>query len=435
MGAITEPPRGDAMKLTGVPRASRFPRMVRVKQSFGGPMLHDVAGAVRQALGRVALPVRAGQSVALTAGSRGVVNIDVVVRAAVDHLKALGARPFIIPAMGSHGGGTAEGQRAVLERYGVTEGAMGCPIRATMDVVQIGEVLGLPIWLDRYAAEADWIGVINRVKPHTGFSGEIGSGLLKMMTIGMGKHVGAVQAHRANIRLGYEPMITALGRRMLEVGRIAFGLGIVENGYDETALVEAFLPADLEAGERELLRKAKTWMARLPFPTIDLLIVDEMGKEVSGTGMDTNVIGRHATFFEKPFTSPRITFIVACDLTPHTYGNASGIGLADFTTRRLADKIDWEPTYINALTACSPGGPKLPAVLDSARDAIAVALACLGLERPEEARVVRIKNTLRLAEVDVSEPLLHDVAGRADLKPLGEPALLAFDADGALPPF
>ena len=423
------------MRLTGIPRASRFPRMIRVKQAFGGPTVENVTASVRVALGRLELPVRPGQSVALTVGSRGVVNIDTIARAAVEHMKGLGARPFIIPAMGSHGGGTAEGQRAVLERYGVTEATMGCPVRATMEVVEVGEVLGLPIWLDRYAAEADWVGVINRVKPHTGFAGEIGSGLFKMMTIGMGKHRGAVQAHRANIRLGYEPMIVALGREMLRTGRIAFGLGVVENGFDETALVEAFLPADLEAGERELLRKARAWMAKLPFDPIDLLIVDEMGKEISGTGMDTNVIGRHTTFFERPFTSPRITFIVACDLTAPTHGNASGIGLADFTTRRLADKIDWEPTYVNALTACSPGGPKLPAVLDTTQEAIAVALSCLGLDRIEDARVVRVRNTLRLTEVEVSEAFLPEVAGRDDLTLLGEPADMTFGPDGALPPF
>ncbi len=423
------------MTVPGIPRAERFPRMVRVKQQFAGPTLPDVRAAVRQALARVALPVRSGQSVALTVGSRGIVNIDVAVRATVEHLHGLGARPFIIPAMGSHGGGTAEGQRAVLEHYGVTEAAMGCPIRATMDVVQVGEVLGLPIWLDRHASEADWIGVINRVKPHTGFTGEIGSGLLKMMTIGMGKHRGAIQAHRANIRLGYETMIVALGREMLRTGRLAFGLGLVENGYDETARVEAFLPADLEAGERALLRQATAWMAKLPFDPIDLLIVDEMGKEISGTGMDTHVIGRHTTFFERPFEHPRITFIVACDLTPNTYGNASGIGLADFTTRRLADKIDWTPTYINALTACSPGGPKLPPVLDHARDAVAVALSCLGLDRPEAARVVRIQNTLRLTEVEVSEAFLPELARRPDLTVLGDPAPFAFDAEGAFLPF
>src|SRR5262245_64352901 len=230
------------MKLTGIPRASHFPRMARVKQRFAGPMLQNIPAAVRETLGSLALPIQPGQSVALAVGSRGIVNIDVIAKAAVDHVKALGAKPFIFPAMGSHGGGTADGQRSVLEHYGVTEAAMGCPVRATMDVVQVGEALGLPIWLDRYAAEADWIGVINRVKPHTGFTGDIGSGLLKMMTIGTGKHRGAVQAHRANIRLGYERMIAGLGAGMLRSGRIAFGLGVVENGYDETALIRAFLP-------------------------------------------------------------------------------------------------------------------------------------------------------------------------------------------------
>jgi hypothetical protein len=423
------------MRLTGIPRASEFPRMFRVKQAFQGPAVENVPAAARAALGRLALPVKAGQSVALTVGSRGIVNIAAIVRATVEHLLDLGARPFIIPAMGSHGGGTADGQRSVLEHYGVTEAAMGCPVRATMDVVQVGEALGLPIWLDRYAAEADWVGVINRVKPHTGFTGDIGSGLLKMMTIGTGKHRGAVQAHRANIRLGYERMITGLGAGMLRSGRIAFGLGVVENGYDETALIQAFLPDQLEAGERELFRKARAWMAKLPFEDLDLLIVDEIGKEISGTGMDTNVIGRHATWFERPFTSPRITFILACDTTANTYGNANGIGLADFTTRRLADRIDWEPTYVNALTACSPGGPKLPAVLDTTQEAIAVALSCLGLDRIEDARVVRIQNTLRLAEVEVSAALGAALAGRDDLTPLGEPTPMTFGPDGAFPPF
>jgi hypothetical protein len=423
------------MRLTGVPRASEFPRMFRVKQAFQGPAVENVPAAARAALGRLALPVKAGQSVALTVGSRGIVNIAAIVRATVEHLLDLGARPFIIPAMGSHGGGTADGQRSVLEHYGVTEAAMGCPVRATMDVVQVGEALGLPIWLDRYAAEADWVGVINRVKPHTGFTGDIGSGLLKMMTIGTGKHRGAVQAHRANIRLGYERMITGLGAGMLRSGRIAFGLGVVENGYDETALIQAFLPDQLEAGERELFRKARAWMAKLPFEDLDLLIVDEIGKEISGTGMDTNVIGRHATWFERPFTSPRITFILACDTTANTYGNANGIGLADFTTRRLADRIDWEPTYVNALTACSPGGPKLPAVLDTTQEAIAVALSCLGLDRIEDARVVRIQNTLRLAEVEVSAAFGAALAGRDDLTPLGEPTPMTFGPDGAFPPF
>jgi hypothetical protein len=410
--------------------------MARVKQRFEGPMLHDIPAAVRQTLGRLALPITPGQSVALAVGSRGIVNIDVIARATVDHMRAIGANPFIFPAMGSHGGGTPEGQRSVLEHYGITEATMGCPIRATMDVVQIGEALGLPVWLDRLASEADWIGVINRVKPHTDFTGvHLESGLFKMLTIGVGKQRGAVQAHRANIRHRYETVITAFGREVLRTARIAFGLGIVENGYDETAKVQAFLAAELEAGERALLRDAKAWLAKLPFDAIDLLVVDEMGKDISGTGMDSNIIGRHGIFFEPPFTSPRVTFIVVCDLTAHSYGNAIGIGSADFTTRRLADKIDWEATYINGLTAVSPAGGKLPVVLDSAQEAIAVALSCLGLDRVEEARVVRVKNTLKIAEVDVSESLLPEVAKRDDLSQVSEPTPLSFDATGHLPPF
>ncbi|MGH7263911.1 MAG: lactate racemase domain-containing protein [Candidatus Rokuibacteriota bacterium] len=418
-----------------IPRASSFPRMVRVKQQFAGPMLHDVTAAVRETLGGLALPIRPGQTVGLAVGSRGIVNIAVVARACVEHVKRLGARPFVFPAMGSHGGGTAEGQLAVLEHYGITEATMGCPVRATMDVVEIGRALGLPVWLDRYAAEADWIGVINRVKPHTDFKGDIESGLFKMMTIGLGKHRGAIQAHRANIRHRYETVITEVGREVLAKARIAFGLAILENGYDETAKVQGFLPADLEAGERALLREAKAWMARLPFDPIDLLIVDEMGKDISGAGMDSNIIGRHGTFFEPPFTHPRITFIVVCDLTEHTNGNATGIGNADFTTRRLADKVDWAPTYINCLTACSPAGAKLPPVLETDRDAIAVALSCLGLDRIEDVRVVRIQNTLRLAEVEVSEAFLSELAKRDDLQQVSGPAPLAFDQKGALSPF
>jgi hypothetical protein len=424
------------MKLQGIPRATSLPRLARIKQQFAGPMLHDIPEAVRQTLGRLALPITAGQTVALAVGSRGIVNLDVIAKACVDHVKALGAHPFLFPAMGSHGGGTAEGQRSVLEHYGITETTMGCPVRATMDVVQIGECLGLPVWLDRYAAEADWIGVINRVKPHTDFNGvHLESGLFKMMTIGIGKHKGAAQAHRANVRHRYETVITEFGRAVLKRARIAFGLGIVENGYDETAKVEAFLPADMEEGERALLREAKAWMARLPFDPIDLLIVDEMGKDISGAGMDSNIIGRHGTFFEPPYTSPKITFIVVCDLTGHTYGNAIGIGSADFTTRRLAEKIDWEATCVNGLTAVSPAGCKLPVVLDNTRDAIAIALSCLGLDRVEDARVVRVKNTLRIAEVDVSENLLDEVSKRDDLSRVGDPAPLAFDAGGYLSPF
>src|SRR3989441_3626537 len=215
-----------------------LPRMIRVRQTFPRPRVADIPRAVTATLGEAALRIKPGDTVAVGAGSRGIANIGAIVGAAVRWLRDLGARPFVFPAMGSHGGGTAEGQLAVLEHYGITEAAMGCPIRATMDVVQVGEALGLPVWLDRWASEADWIGLVNRVKPHTDFKGSIESGLFKMMTIGLGKYKGAIQYHRANIHHGYEKVITAVGRQMLAKVPLGFGLGIVENGYDETARLE-----------------------------------------------------------------------------------------------------------------------------------------------------------------------------------------------------
>ncbi|HET7876955.1 MAG TPA: [Fe-S]-binding protein, partial [Methylomirabilota bacterium] len=397
-----------------------LPKMVRVRQTFPRPRVADIPAAVRSALGSARLPVKRGDTVAVGVGSRGIANIDVIVRATVDWLRELGARPFIFPAMGSHGGATPEGQRSVLAHYGITEATMGCELRATMEVVQVGEALGLPVWLDKTASGADWIGLVNRVKPHTDFKGSIESGLFKMMTIGLGKYRGATQYHRANVNHGYETVITAVGREMLAKARLGFGLGVVENGYDETGAIEAFNAQDLEAGERRLLKSAREWMARLPFSPIDVLVVEEMGKNVSGAGMDTNVIGRPSNPHE-PFPSdPKILWIVALDLTEESGGNATGIGNADFTTRRLADKIDWKVTAINCLTACAPNGAKLPLVFDSDREAVETALGCIGLTKPERARVIRIKNTLMLGEIECSEAFLPEIAERQDLAVLGE---------------
>src|SRR5213079_3694971 len=307
-----------------------LPRMIRVRQTFPRPRVDDIPRAVSATLGEAALRIKRGDTVAVGAGSRGIANIDTIVGASVRWLKDLGARPFVFPAMGSHGGGTVEGQLSVLEHYGITEATMGCPVRATMDVVQVGEALGLPVWLDTYASQADWIGLVNRVKPHTDFKGSIESGLFKMMTIGLGKYTGAIQYHRANIQHGYETVITAVGREMLSKARIGFGLGIVENGYDETGHIEAFNAANLEDGERRLLKDASAWMARLPFSPMDVLIVEEIGKNISGAGMDTNVIGRPSNPHEPFPADPKILWIVALDLTEESYGNAVGIGNADF---------------------------------------------------------------------------------------------------------
>jgi hypothetical protein len=408
--------------------------MYRVRQKFTGPRLADIPGGVRQALRDASLPIRRGDTVAVGAGSRGIANIDVVVRATVDELKRQGARPFVFPAMGSHGGATAEGQLSVLAHYGITEATMGCELRASMDVVQVGEALGMPVWLDRIAAEADWIGLVNRVKPHTDFKGSIESGLFKMMTIGLGKYRGAIQYHRAAVNRGYETVITSIGREMLGKARIGFGLGVVENGYDETAKVEAFNAADLEAGERRLLKEAREWMARLPFSPIHVLVVEEMGKNISGSGMDTNVIGRPSNPHEPFPNDPKILWIVALDLTEDSYGNALGIGNADFTTRRLADKIDMKMTLINCIAACQPNSAKVPATYPTDREAVETALSCIGMIPPEEARIIRIKNTLALGEIECSEAYLPSLAQRPDLEVVGEARPLGFDADGRLIP-
>src|SRR5438132_2034092 len=415
--------------------AMPLPMMYRVRQSFPRQRLVDIPAGVRATMAQADLPIKRGDVVAVGARSRGIANIAVIVRGVVDHLRELGARPFVFPAMGSHGGATAEGQLEILEHYGITEATMGCPLRASMEVVQVGEALGLPVWCDKTASEADWIGVVNRVKPHTDFKGEIESGLFKMMTIGLGKYRGATQYHRANVNHGYETVITAVGREMLAKARIGFGLGVVENGYDETAYVEAFSAADLEAGERRLLKDARGWMARLPFSPIDVLVVEEIGKNISGSGMDTNVIGRPSNPHEPFPNDPKILWIVALELTDESYGNATGIGNADFTTRRLVEKIDMKPTLINCITACAPNGAKIPATYDTDREAIETALSCIGLTPPSSARVIRIKNTLMLGEIEVSEAYLPDVARRSDLTPLGDPAPLAFDVAGRLRAF
>jgi len=408
--------------------------MVRIRQAFPRPRVEDIPAAVRQSLRAIALPIKRGDRVAVGAGSRGIANIATIVRATVDYLKALGAQPFVFPAMGSHGGATPEGQLSVLAHYGITEATMGCQLRATMDVVQVGEALGLPVWMDRMAAEADWIGLVNRVKPHTDFKGTIESGLFKMMTIGLGKQKGAAQCHRANVQHGYETVITTVGREILAKTRIAFGLGIAENGYDETAKIQAFTAAELEAGERTLLKDARDWMMRLPFSPMDVLIVEEMGKNISGAGMDTNVIGRPTNPFEPFPADPKILWIVVLDLTNESYGNATGIGNADFATRRLVEKIDMKATLINCLTACAPGMAKIPATFDSDREAIAAALDAIGLTPPDRARVIRIKNTLVLGEIEVSEPFLPEVQKRKDLTVLSNPEPLRFDAAGTLVP-
>ena len=400
-----------------------LPKMTRIQQQFEAPVLTDLPAAIHAELDRInaAIIVKPGETVAITAGSRGVANVDVAVKATVDYLKGLGAKPFVVPAMGSHGGATAEGQRSVLEHYGITEETVGAPVKATMEVVELGKTAdGLPVFFDRYAAEADHVVPLNRIKAHTDFNGSIESGLMKMMVIGLGKQQGANFYHRAFFQYSFEHVIRAVGGFILDTGKIAFGLGLIENAHEDTAKAVAIPAAQLLQSERELLVEAKSLMGRLPFDELDLLIVDWTGKNISGTGMDTNVIGRMMQNFEPEPAKPAILRIFVRDLTEESDGNATGIGLADFTTTRLVDKIDRHSTYMNGITALGPQKSKIPFYYDTDREAIEVALDTIGLTEPEDARVIRIESTLRLTELDISEVLLEDAKLHSRLEVIGE---------------
>ena len=415
-----------------------LPKMTRIQQQFEAPVLTDLPAAIHTELDRInaATIVKPGETVAITAGSRGVANVDIAVKATVDYLKGLGAKPFVVPAMGSHGGATAEGQRSVLEHYGITEETVGAPVKATMEVVELGKTAdGLPVFFDRYAAEADHVVPLNRIKAHTDFNGSIESGLMKMMVIGLGKQQGANLYHRAFFQYSFEHVITAVGRVILDTGKIAFGLGLIENAHEDTAKAVAIPAAQLLQSERELLVEAKSLMGRLPFDELDLLIVDWTGKNISGTGMDTNVIGRMMQNFEPEPAKPAILRIFVRDLTAESDGNATGIGLADFTTTRLVDKIDRHSTYMNGITALGPQKSKIPFYYDTDREAIEVALDTIGLTEPEDARVIRIESTLRLTDLDISEVLLEDAKLHSRLEVIGETKPFEFDTAGNLLPF
>jgi hypothetical protein len=409
--------------------------MYRIRQKLDAPVVADVAAAVRAEIAALNLDgrLRPGARVAVTGGSRGVANIAAILRATCDSLKDLGAAPFLVPAMGSHGGATAEGQLQVLARYGVTSEAMGVPILASMEVVEIGRMpWGLPVLVDRHAHEADHIVLVNRVKPHTNFRCHVESGLMKMLVIGLGKHQGALLAHRAAVDIGLERMVPEVGRYALSKLSILFGIGAVENARHQTARIQAMLPEVLEETEARLLREAWQLLGRIPFDFLHLLIVDEMGKDVSGTGMDPNVIGRMYFFPTAEPTSPRIVRILVRDLTETTAGNAVGMGLADFATRRLANKVNFQYTYTNALTGLSPMRSKLPIVFETDREAIEGSLKTVGLTEPGAAKVARIRNTLALEYLSASEALLPEIAARPDLEVLDGPWDFQFSAGGDL---
>ena len=416
-----------------------YPRLMRVAQHFEAPTVDDIPGTVRDEVARLELgsQVKPGESIAISVGSRGIANIALIVKSLANELKALGGKPFLVPAMGSHGGGIAENQRGIIESYGVTEEFTGAPIRASMETVEVGRTEeGVPVLFDRLAFEADHVAVVARVKPHTGFNGEIESGLHKMMLIGLGKHKGAALYHQAIIHYSWDQMVRSIARTVIEKCGVLLGLGIVENQYDQTALIEALAPGDFLEREKALLVLAKRWMPRLPFENIDLLVVDRIGKDISGAGMDTNVIGRkyndhRATDSERP----RITRIYVRDLTDETHGNASGLGMAEYCHRRAVDRMNREATYINCMTGNAPSGASIPITFDNDQRALTLALGTVGLVEPEQARVVRIHDTLDLREILVSEAYLPEVEARGDLSVVDPLTDLEFDSKGDFLPF
>jgi hypothetical protein len=412
-----------------------LPRMVTVRQAFDGSSLEDVPGAVRAQImqAEVAGRIEPGMRVAIGAGSRGVANIGVAVQATVAALRELGAEPFVFPAMGSHGGASVEGQTAVLAGYGITEAQIGAPVRASMDTVVLGELEdGTPIHMDKQAHAADGVVLINRIKPHTTFRGSIESGIVKMLALGMGKIAGATILHAHGMDI-FPELLPRVADFIMQRANILFGVGLIENAYDHTAMVEAVVPERLIAREAELLAIAKSRMGRICFDDIDVLVIDRMGKEISGAGFDPNITGRNNRGVTG-FDNPRVQKIVVLDLSAKSNGNATGLGLADVITRRLYDKIDYPSTYANVITSACLDGALIPIPMRTDREAISLAVKTLVRVRTGEERIVRVHDTLSLERISVSEPLLDEVNASPNMEVAGELARLDFDGNGNLAP-
>lgn len=414
--------------------------MMTVRQKFPASPPLDIHGAVQSQFTAVAGQIKPGARIAVAVGSRGITNLQTIVAGVLEVLKAAGAKPFIVPAMGSHGGATPEGQKGVLAEYGVTEAQLQTPIHAAMEVERIGVTEdGVDVFFSVEALQADGIVVVNRIKPHTDFSGSIGSGVMKMMVVGLGKRTGAANFHRAVSRLGYERVIRSAAPIILRTAPVLCGVAIVENQAHDTASVTVLKPDEIERREEELFAEAKRLMPRLPFDEIDLLIVDRIGKNISGSGMDPNVTGRgnhgySSRLSDTPATRPVVRRIFVRGLTPETNGNAVGIGTADFTTTRLVRAIDSRITAINALTALTVQSAKVPIHFETDREIIATALNSLALRDNAQAKIVRIADTLSLERLEVSEACAGMVRGRADLEALRPVEEMKFDGSGNLLP-
>ena len=409
-----------------------LPKMVTVRQLLDHSHIDpaDLPELVRTELEPMRGRIRPRMSVAITCGSRGVCNIAVITRAIVDFVKSCGGQPFVFPAMGSHGGATAEGQREILRGYGVTEETMDCPIRATMEVVQVGETEeGMPVFVDRYAYEADGIILCGRVKAHTAFRGPYESGILKMSVIGLGKQHGAEHVHQDGF--------SDLGRLLPMIARVVFdktnilgAVAVAENAFDQTCIVEGLLKEEIFEKEPDILRRSKERLGRIFFDNIDVLVVDRLGKDISGDGMDPNITGRFAVPYME--SEKKVQHIAVLDLTEETHGNCNGLGLADVTTRRLVEKIDVDCTYPNVVTSTVLCTPKIPLFAHSDRACIQIALKTCNYIDRENPRIVHIKDTMRLEEIEISQAMLEEARANEHIQILGEPHDWPFDEEGNL---
>lgn len=414
-----------------------YPRIFAVRQRFESPRIDDVPAAVDEALRNLnlAATIQPHETVAITAGSRGIANIAVILRQIVRHLTAIGARPFIVPAMGSHGGGTAEGQVDVLAQLGVTPETVEAPIHASMETVEVCQAPeGFPVHFDRVASQAHHVLVVGRVKPHTLFTGDLESGLMKMLLIGLGKHEGAKIYHRAILNWSFDRIVRSVADQVLSRMPVVGGVAIVENGYDETALIEGVPPQSFAEREKALLILAKKWLPRIPFDRLDLALIDEIGKNVSGAGMDTNVIGRKFTdHLAGEHETPKIKRIAVRSITPESGGNGTGIGIAEFCRSRVLQQMDVRKTRVNCLTGLHPTAAMLPLDYETDAEILDAALPTIGLTSPADARLVWIRNTLRLAEFACSASLLSEVEAHPLLERVGEVVPLPLDGQGNLP--
>lgn len=406
----------------------KIPKMIRIKQKFNDDRIEDIESKIKEEIkNNICLSNLEGKKIAITAGSRGIKEIDKITLCVIKELKAAGAKPFIVPAMGSHGGATAEGQREFLTNYNITEEAMGVQIISSMETVLIDTLEdGIPVYCDKNAYESDGIVVINKIKPHADFKGDYESGLVKMMAIGLGKHKGATYLHKQGFDTFHE-LLPRVGKSFINHAPILFGLAIVENAYDNPLIIEVIQPEDILDREKELLRIAKDNIARIKLDEIDVLIIDEIGKNISGEGMDPNVTGRPGSYLNEGFEAPSIQKIVVLDITEESHGNGAGIGMSDISTVKCISKIDLGAMYTNSITATILGPAKLPVIMNNDKEAIMIAIKTCNRIDFENVKIVRIKNTLELDEIEVSETYYDAVKERRDMEMISEPYELKFD--------